>query len=55
LIQKRFSDRVVIAMKFFQSRFDEKKSVKVCLKIFNQGLAAKSKTDLHQQEMNVHV
>jgi len=29
-------------MKNFQSRFDEKISIKVCLKIFNQGVAAKS-------------
>jgi len=32
----------MIAMKFFQSRFDEKKSIKVCLNIFNQGLVVKS-------------
>jgi hypothetical protein len=30
LIRIRFSTKVMIAMKYFQSRFDEKKSVKVC-------------------------
>jgi hypothetical protein len=33
---------IMIAMKKFQSGFDGKKSIKVCLKIFNQGLLIKS-------------
>jgi len=42
LIRIRFSIAILIAMKIFQSGFDEKNSIKVCFKIFNQGLAAKS-------------
>jgi hypothetical protein len=42
LIQIRFSIAIKIAMKKIQSRFDEKISIKVCLKIFNQSPAAKS-------------
>jgi len=33
---------IMIPMKKFQSGFDEKISIKVCLKFFNQGLVAKS-------------
>jgi len=42
LIRIRFLITILIAMKIFQSGFDENFSVKVCSKIFNQGLVDKS-------------
>ncbi len=41
MIRKRFSGRVMIAMRIFQSGFDVTFLIKVCLKIFRQSLAAK--------------
>jgi len=42
LIRIRFSIAIVIAMKKFQARSAEKILIKVCLKIFKQGLVAQS-------------
>jgi len=42
LIRIRFSIAILIAIENFQSRFDEKISIKVRQKIFNQGLMIKS-------------
>jgi len=42
LIHERFSIAIMIAMNIYKSAFDEKFSIKVCLKNFNQGLVAKS-------------
>jgi len=41
LIRIGFLIKIVIAIEMVKSRFDEKISLKVCLKIFNQGAVAK--------------
>jgi len=42
IFPEQFSIAIMIALENFQSKSDEKNSIKVCLKNFNQSLAEKS-------------